>query len=262
MTAKVYSSFRILKISLGRLDGAHELAHLGLLNLKSSKPETCQDFSTYVGEIAKTHNLHVRVKSPEEAFRVVALSGIASAHACYNEFLRGFCQEIRDFKKINIDLDRNPQGESKHKFVVDELSKNKDINKTSKFELLNLLMELLRLVRNAEAHKGSPSTNKFSNLLKRVVDCEDWCSVFNSRNKPSSFKDIEYADFLLYTHAVRCMAEYWCLEVLPSATEIAQHPDLINFIKTSKVKKLPQFLRGRFALDPDDSNEVIFAINK
>lgn len=255
MNAKVYRSFRSLITTLGRLDGAHELAELGLRQLAGSFKNS-SDFSSDVSSLAHHHGLHVRVDSPQDAHRVIALSGIASAHACYDVFLLEFCSELRELRSLEIDFGRIPDGVAKHDYFATCLQNARLLNKSSEFVALDMLMELLRLTRNEQAHKGRTLPKRFSEILTRLANCKNWNDVFEDRSRPSSFSDIGYNDFLLFTHAVRRMAEFWCNLLPPASTAIAQHPDVKAFIAEQGPQKLPQFLRDRFALDPLSSTEV------
>jgi hypothetical protein len=255
VTPKVYRSFRSFITTLGRLDGAHELAELGLRQLAKSL-QSSSDFSGDVASFAHDHGLHVRVESPQDAHRVVALSGISSAHACYEVFLLEFSSELRELRSIEIDLGRLPDGVAKHDHFATCLRNARLLSKSPEFAVLDLLMELVRLTRNEQAHKGRALPKRFSEILTRLANCSDWSAVFEGRGRPSPFTELGYSDFLLFTHAVRRMAEFWCSLLLPSLQEIAQHSDIRAFIAEQGSQKLPQFLRDRFALDPLSSADV------
>ena len=255
MTAKVYQSFRRFVITLGRLDAAHELTELALREFSASLKGT-SDFSEDVAKMANRHGLHVRVDSPSGSFRTVALSGIASAHACYEAFLLEFCSEVGVLRSLEIDLGKTPKGVSKHDYFITCLKKAELYNTSVESDLLNTVVELTRLIRNEQAHKGRTPPKRIEELRTRLCDHTDWTEIFGDRRRPSEFSNIGFEDFLLFTHSVRRMAEFWCQLLLPTCSSIANHPDVVEFISKEGRTKLPQFLRGRFALDPSTSKEV------
>ncbi|WP_265595212.1 hypothetical protein [Verrucomicrobium sp. BvORR106] len=206
--------------------------------------------------MAHDHGLHVRVESPQDAHRVVALSGISSAHACYEVFLLEFSSELRELRSIDVDFGRLPDGVAKHDHFATCLRNAQLLSKSPEFAVLDLLVELVRLTRNEQAHKGRALPKRFSEILTRLANCSNWDTVFEGRCRPSPFADLGYDDFLLFTHAVRRMAEFWCKLLLPSPQDIALHSDIRAFIAEQGSQKLPQFLRDRFALDPSSAEDV------
>lgn len=255
MTGKIYQSFRRLLVTLGRLDAAHELAELAMRHLSEG---LCSgvDFEVAIGELALKHELHVRVKSSEAAHRIIAMSGIASAHACYEAFLSDLVEELRCLSSLEIDFSSLEDGITKHDHFVTCLRRARVLPKSSRLDLLELVIKLGRLIRNEQAHTGQSLPKRIQELRTQIHAASYWDEVFSHRDRPSSFDALGFEDFLLHTQAVRLTAEHFCLCLLPSYEAIAAHPEVAGFIERKGSEKLGNFLRDRFALAPADAIRV------
>ena len=261
MTAKVYKSYRDFKRTLGRLDAAHELAELALLHLVQTTEEPGA-FSSTVSRLSKTHGLHFQMADPSLAFRAITLAGIASSHACYESFLIEFCVEIKELRGVDLDVGKRKKGVARHDHIISGLKTAGILQKSAEFDLLNLLMEMFRLVRNEQAHTGRETPTRISEIRRKLVSFADWPQVFPDRAHPSEFEHLSHKDFLLFTHAARRMAELIALDARPSIQLLAQHPEVLSFYRQAGCKALKQFLRDKFALDPADSADLISFLHK
>jgi hypothetical protein len=258
MTAKVFKAYREFKVTLGRLDAAHELSELALRHL--AETINGSNFEETVALLAARHGLHVRLDSPQGAYRAIAMAAISAAHACYESFLLDFCSELRELTDIEVDLGKRKKGVAKHDHFVTCLRAAGRLPKSVEFKVLDTMMELIRLTRNEQAHKGRESPKRIDELRRQLVASQHWSVAFGNRLRPSDFSAIGYRDFLLFTYAVRRMAELLSLQLLPSEHRIAHHPEVVAFRSRSEAPSAPRlklFLQDRFALDPFTAERVL-----
>lgn len=259
MTAKVFRSFRELKFTLGRLDAAHELTELALRHLDDSAPSPAK-YEDYVFQLAVRFGLHVRPHSSREAHRVVVLSGIATVHACYEEFLISLASELLQFDGVDLQLALKGEGVSKHEHVVATLKKARLLLAGDKFGVLDQVMHLLRLIRNSQAHRGREAPKRIEDLRAHLHASPHWQQVFPHRAPPCDYDSLGFSDFLLFTQGARDTAEFLARLLLPSPQAIANHKDFKGYIGSGGIvtdgERL-RYLADRFALDETAARAVL-----
>jgi hypothetical protein len=259
MTAKVFRSFRDLKLTLGRLDAAHELAELALLRLDDEVPSPV-DYEQYVFQLSQRFGLHVRPQSSTEAHRVVALSGIATAHSCYEEFLTSLAADLIEFGGPDLQLGLRDADTSKHDHVVKQLKRGHLLNSTDAFIVLDRTMVLHRLIRNSQAHRGREIPRRIAELTNQLRSLNTWPQAFPRRQPPNDFFELCFDDFLLFTQASRDMAEHLAFGLRPTHQALSAHPDFVRFSHSGDGVtdgKRILFLADRFSLDESDARDVL-----
>ena len=123
------------------------------------------------------------------------------------------------------------------------------------------MCEYLRLVRNYYAHRLDTPQKECSMLFRKLREgTKDWPDKFGKLSFSSECCELSFDDVLIFTIAVKLLAEEICIKLSPDINYLLQHPDTKSFIEreNKKVSKdsFRLFLFDRFGLDRDNADRL------
>lgn len=260
MIAKVFRSFRDLQDDLGRIDAAFAYMALCLRHFDSCA-SLSGDRIKYMREHAAKHSIRVFLPDDTLPQKHVFLSSTVAVHSEWDRFLSGLLDELPDFKYPRVDKSLRSDGESRLSFFLRMMGKSAPGKLTDLSQPLLNICEYLRLVRNYYAHRLNTPQKECLRLFKQIREStKDWPKNFGKLSFSSECCEVNFDDVLIFTIAVKMLADDICKKLAPDINYLLEHPDTKSFIAREKrqVSKASfrLFLFDRFGLDRDNADRL------
>jgi hypothetical protein len=241
-----FVAYRDFKQTLGKINAAVECAEIATRKF-IYEAEHAPNRDEFVQRVSSEFNVRVDTLDVALLQQQIAQLHIASVHQEFESFLKDMTRELRG------ELIQRVQDESLLKSTLVSLfgGYEKAVKAVGRFEVE--VAEYYRLVRNSFAHAGAEgAVKKDVNALRQLVGRQE--ASFSKLNAPKKYSDVEFDDFILFTRAVKQLANNLCLAARPADQEIVQMVVRLNQSghRNVNLKKLvaqnPQPVRLRRAL--------------
>jgi len=215
-----------LKNDLGRYDAIVEFTEIAIRDFIKSSEET-KSFDQYLKQKSTEHQ--IRVDSIDKGiFKTrIALGYIISVFQSFELFLREFKEEYCELYDVKWNLPDSKENLLR-KIIskVSSLSKAKNVIGESNIELF----DYYRKIRNKYVHDYIDK-EKIDKAYKKIKKQEaELKIIYPNLNAPNDFENISFDDFILFTRAVKEIANGLCSLIEPE-NEIV----LVDYYKRTKL---------------------------
>jgi hypothetical protein len=258
MTAKMFYSFRDLRASLGRIDAAFAYVALCVMHFDRCA-NSSGSRSKYITEQAEEYSIKVFLANDTLPREHVFFSCCVGVHSEWDRFLYKLMDELPSFHYPEVNQGERLSGEPRLAFFLRKMEYSEKLSNLS--QLLMNMCEYLRLVRNYYVHRLGAPRKECIRLFDRIQrNREDWPSHFGNLSLSANCCEVAFDDVIVFTIAVKRLAEEICNSLAPDVSDLLAHPDTKSFLKRKdkavSKKNLQQFLLDRFGLDRDTAEKL------